>query len=107
MAFGRGNLHAVNFCSTYMGYLVSGYKSIMPNVTLSFAMFVLCLTEIWNGGLHDLNDFTSVSAGLIIGKYFQIIACIILKGFDMCVCIVLDLFFLYLPTVKCVFPLLS
>jgi hypothetical protein len=62
MAFGRGILRAVNLCFTYMGYLVLGCKSFMPNITLSFAIFVICLTEIWNGGLHDLNDFTSVSA---------------------------------------------
>lgn len=57
MAFGRGNLHVVNFCFNYVGYV-----GFMPNITLSFAVFVLRLTEILNGDLHDLNDFASVSA---------------------------------------------
>jgi hypothetical protein len=60
MAFGRGNLLAVNFCFTYIGYVVSGYRNFMP-IMLTFAVFVLCLIEIWNGGLHGLNEFTSDS----------------------------------------------
>jgi hypothetical protein len=59
MAFGRGNLCAVNFLITHVGYLVSGYKSSMPNIIVSFCS-ICTLTEIWNGGLHGLNDFTSV-----------------------------------------------
>jgi hypothetical protein len=47
MTFGRGYLRAVNFCFTYVGYL-----GFMPNITLSFAVFVLRLTEILNGDLQ-------------------------------------------------------
>jgi hypothetical protein len=61
MAFGRGNLRAVNFCFAYIDNVVSGYRSFMPNITLTFAVFVLCLIEIWNGGLHGLSKFTSDS----------------------------------------------
>jgi hypothetical protein len=39
MTFGKGNLHAVNFSFTFIGCVVSGYKSFMPIITLNIAVF--------------------------------------------------------------------